>query len=298
MSSSTLEQLNGLLESEKWPTGFGKTILDSKDQVAFRFVIIDNSRSMLKKDGHRLTSDDAGKQEFEECSRWQEIISSMEVMINHAEMADTPTEIRLLNRSQPVIIGQKNESSWWNPIAQLGFGETITAARELLATEPVGLTPVCKQIREVSERLRGMEHELRASGKIALLIIATDGESTDGNVADMLKPLEGLPLQLIIRMCTDEKEISEYWHGISASVDIDIRVLDDVEAEAVEVVNNNAWLTYGEPLHRAREFGVMVPAIDVLGDRLLSRMEIKVVCETLLSRPGPAGQPQIQVVAS
>ena len=36
-----------------------------------------------------------------------------------------------------------------------------------------------------------MEAELRASGKIALLIIATDGESTDGNVVDMLKPLEG-----------------------------------------------------------------------------------------------------------
>ena len=102
-------------------------------------------------------------------------------------------------------------------------------------------------------------------------------------------------MQLIIRMCTDEKEISEYWHNINASVDIDIRVLDDVEAEAVEVVQNNAWLTYGEPLHRAREFGIMVPAIDVLGDRLLSRMEIKVVCEILLSRPGPAGQPQIQV---
>ena len=49
------------------------------------------------------------------------------------------------------------------------------------------------------------------------------------------------------------------------------QVLDDVEAEASEVVEYNPWLTYGEPLHRAREFGVCVSAIDRLNERLLSR---------------------------
>ena len=36
-------------------------------------------------------------------------------------------------------------------------------------------------------------------------------------------------MQIIIRMCTDETEVSEYWHNINASLDLDIRVLDDVE---------------------------------------------------------------------
>ena len=36
-------------------------------------------------------------------------------------------------------------------------------------------------------------------------------------------------MQIIIRMCTDEMEVSEYWHNINASLDLDMRVLDDVE---------------------------------------------------------------------
>ena len=293
-SSATLLALNDQLMADKWPTGLAKTILDSKEVIATRFVIIDNrygvvrpfvyvrcgpshlictvlvpfvrynSRSMLKRDGHRLTTDAAtGVQSFEECSRWQEIISTMEQLISHADVAGTPTEIRLLNRSTPVLIGDKDEGGWWAAFQQLGFGTSIAAARELLATEPLGLTPICKQIREVGERLRQLEGTLKTGGKVACLIIATDGESTDGNVVDVLKPLEGLPLkvrrrrvpslplplaptprpcpapsqtsrflpclfsdprlrlrlrlrlhpQVVIRLCTDEAEVSEVRQG-------------------------------------------------------------------------------------
>ena len=93
-------------------------------------------------------------------------------------------------------------------------------------------------------------------------------------------------MQIIIRICTDENDVREYWHNINASLDLDIRVLDDVEAEAQQIAENNAWLIYGEPLHRAREFGVMMPAIDALNERLLSRSEIRNICEMLLRPPG------------
>ena len=104
----------------------------------------------------------------------------MDVIVAHADAAGTPMEIRLLNKAQPVIVGEKADS-----------GANLDAVRTLLSTEPSGLTPVCKQIREVIERIKSMEAELVASNKIAILLIITDGESTDGNVADMLKPLEG-----------------------------------------------------------------------------------------------------------
>ena len=47
-------------------------------------------------------------------------------------------------------------------------------------------------------------------------------------------------------MCTDEEEVGEYWHNIDAACDLDIRVIDDVEASAAEVAENNNFLTYGE----------------------------------------------------
>ena len=63
-------------------------------------------------------------------------------------------------------------------------------------------------------------------------------------VTDMLKPLEGLPLQIIIRMCTDEMEVSEYWHNINASLDLDMRVLDDVEGHSLTLSLSSFHLLY------------------------------------------------------
>lgn len=56
-----------------------------------------------------------------------------------------------------------------------------------------------------------MAERLRNMNKVALLIIITDGESTDGNVVELLKPYEDLPLKIIIRMCTNESDVSDYW---------------------------------------------------------------------------------------
>ena len=126
-----------------------------------------------------------------------------------------------------------------------------------------------------------MEAELHATNKIAVLIIMTDCESTDGNLIDVLRRLEGLPLQIIIRICSDESHITEYWQNINAQLDLDIDVLGQVKSEALIVVENNSWLTYGEALHRLREFGVVVPAINNLDLRQLSRQEIKILSQIL-----------------
>lgn len=109
----------------------------------------------------------------------------------------------------------------------------------------------------------------------------TDCESTDGNIIDVLKLLEGLPLQIIIRMCTDENHIIEYWQNINAQLDLDIDVLGQVKTEALAVAENNNWLNYAEPLHRLREFGVVVPAINNLDLRQLSKVEIKILSQIL-----------------
>jgi hypothetical protein len=49
---------------KSWPIGFVKAIADSKEHIAFRFVIVDNSRSMLKQDGLRLVNDKSGVQMY------------------------------------------------------------------------------------------------------------------------------------------------------------------------------------------------------------------------------------------
>jgi hypothetical protein len=52
-----------------------------------------------------------------------------------------------------------------------------------------------------------MEHELREYGQKATVVIATDGEATDGDVSDAMRPLQNLPVWVVIRLCTNEQAV-------------------------------------------------------------------------------------------
>lgn len=191
-------------------------------------------------------------------------------MVTIADASDSPTEIRILNKAEPLLIGQDGSKS-----------SSLAAVLSELTIERTGLTNICKQIRDIAKQLQDMESIRDDKSKIALLIIMAGGESSDGSIADALGSLEGLRVQIIIRICTDESSVIEYWENANSQVDLDILILHDVRSEALAVARNNSWLTYGEPLHRLREFGVMVPAVDLLGYRQLSRHEIQTVAQTL-----------------
>ena len=49
---------------------------------------------------------------------------------------------------------------------------------------------------------RAIEPQLRAAGQQAALVIATDGESSDGDVVAALRPLASLPVFVSVRLCT------------------------------------------------------------------------------------------------
>lgn len=49
-----MEQLQEVIDYYKWPEGFASTIMNSKNHIAQRFVILNNSRVMLKRDSHIL----------------------------------------------------------------------------------------------------------------------------------------------------------------------------------------------------------------------------------------------------
>lgn len=49
-----MEKLQSLVKGYKWPDGFADTIANSKNHIAHRFLILNNSSAMLKKDSHLL----------------------------------------------------------------------------------------------------------------------------------------------------------------------------------------------------------------------------------------------------
>lgn len=62
-----------------------------------------------------------------------------------------------------------------------------------------------------------------------------------------------------MRLCTDEAEVVQSWNMVENNLEVELDVLDDLVAEATEIHRFNKWFTYGEPLHRLREWGVQVP---------------------------------------
>ena len=191
-----------------------------------------------------------------------------------SDAADTPAEIRLINNkaaTQPRLVGCGKDG-----------GANLSAVMAQLDIEPSSAkTPICRQLRDISEQLRRLDASNR---KVAMLILLVDGTATDGDVIDILKPLEGLPLHVVVRVYTDERDVVDYWHHVGACVDLDIKILGNVIHEAKRVAEFNPWLNYGEPLHRAREFGVATSAIDALSECPLSRQDMRVVVEFLLLR--------------
>ncbi len=251
--------LREFLTSNRWPLGLQDTFVRNLQKIPFRFFICDDSGSMITPDGHRaITSGKVTK--FISCSRWMELTTALKFHAEAARLAGAPTEFRLLNGAAPITIGDGSDPDNSNYHALLA----------LFNDSPSGGTPLCSHIREVVSRITAMAPTLRANGQKACVVIATDGESSDGDIATAMRPLKDLPCWVVVRLCTDEDKIVDYWNNVDSVLELDMDVLDDIQGEAKEVEENNPWLTYGEPIHRIREFGIPVKELDLLDELKLS----------------------------
>lgn len=102
-----------------------------------------------------------------------------------------------------------------------------------------------------------------------------------GDIAEAMRPLQNLPVWVVVRLCTDDDKVVDYWNNIDKVLELDMDVLDDLYGEASEVYENNPWLTYGEPMHRLREFGIPVKEIDLLDEATLSLDQIRSFCQIM-----------------
>jgi hypothetical protein len=178
--------------------------------------------------------------------------------------AKAPSEFRTLNNNISVKTGLQEENV-----------EQITS---LLSTSPTGRTPLCRHINYVIEKIQAQSSELYSTNKKACLIIITDGEATDGDLGATMKPLHDLPVRIIVRLCTNDEKVIDYWNKIDHDHELNLNVIDDWLGEANEIHKVNSWLTYVEPFHRLREFGVSAPLFEKIDVESLRLDEIATFC--------------------
>ena len=205
----------------------------------------------------------------------------------HAELASklcVPTEFRLLNYpgglpSQMYTVGLSPDNS--NLQADMSY------IHSMMSSSPTGSTPLCFHLHDIYNKILPNVPFLNQTGKKALVVVATDGESSDGDVALALEPFRLLPVWVVIRLCTDQEQVVEYWNGIDDEIELDMDVLNDVAGEAKEVYAKNPWLSYSLNLHRIREFGSTCKDFDLLDERPLKALEIKNAIKAIFGEEVP-----------
>ena len=123
------------------------------------------------------------------------------------------------------------------------------------------------------------------------MILATDGLPTDeqgyggeeitNEFIQALRSLEGLPVWLVIRLCTDEEDVTNFYNQLDTMLELSLEVLDDFLGECKEVHCHNPWLNYALPMHRCRELGYHDRLFDLIDERLLTKGELRDFCVLL-----------------
>ena len=248
------------------PDGIADAVCTSCEHFARRFWILDNSGSMQTADGTRLVRS-RNKEGFATSSRWEELCDSVRVHADVAALCRAPTEFLCLNppanAPQRCEVGCAPDSS-----------RELDAVRAICASDPRGMTPLCAAIRSVVAQIRALEPMLRATGRQAMFVIASDGEPSDGSVANELRALNSLPVMTIIRLCTDDQQMTDFWERIDKDLEGNLDILDDLSSESREIAGVCPYLTYGLPLHHLREWGCHSTLLDILDEKPLTKSQL------------------------
>ena len=95
------------LTSKGWPQGLQDFLIHNvATKLPYRFFICDDSGSMVTNDGKRLYDTRSGTPpKIVKCSRWTELVEALRFHVSLADALNLHSEFRLLNGSQPVIVG-------------------------------------------------------------------------------------------------------------------------------------------------------------------------------------------------
>ena len=290
------------LKKQGFTRGLAQTLTKNNSAFPLRIWVVDNSGSMAKQDGHRLLST-LKKNDFKlvGCTRWAEIQQTVEYHSKMAALIKAPTVFRLLN--DPGRVNGPQQFSIAENCTTIDHDLSV-ALQTMKNTSPGGCTPLGEHIREIRSNVQDLEPSLRQDGTKVAIILATDGLPTnsqgvcDNNTrlefVEALRSLEGLPVWIVIRLCTDEDDVVDFYNNLDSQLELSLEVLDDFLEEAKEVYGHNKWLNYALPLHRMREMGYHNRIFDLLDERKLTPDELADFFRMLFGEDALAGVPDPQ----
>jgi Mg-chelatase subunit ChlD len=270
-------------QDAQWPDGLCSAIADSVAVHPLRIVIMDNSGSMGAFDGRKLQKAADGTFRTVRCDRWEELTADLVNIANISETLGARTDLHLLN---PIGWTQAGggfgalsvaTQSWEGGLAAQGRTVGTTELAGLLdRVRPSGTTPLTEAVMKVVSMVTPQAARLRAAGQKVAVLLCTDGlPNNKTSFVQAMRQLQQLPVWCVVRLCTNQDDVVEYWNDLDRSLESPLEVLDDIRGEAKEVSAKNPWLTYGPPLYYARLFGLPEKLFDVLDERTMAPRQIR-----------------------
>lgn len=278
--------MSQVLSDLGWPPGLTKVTAASVDMFPVRFVIVDNSGSMQYMDGQRLVAT-GGSMKKIRATRWAELGDTVNELGEVVTRLGAETHFHLLNPTHEgqyfVLADDAQDQKSDHQVGRAGASADLSVLRRAMATSPSGSTPLTEAVELVSRLVAPAAGHLRARGQQVVVVLATDGLPNDpASFVRALQGLQRLPVWLVVRLCTDEEDVVNYWGELDAQLEAPLEVLDDVAGEAREVHGKNAWLTYAPSLHLARTLGLQDKLFDLLDETPLLPSQAKQVIERVL----------------
>lgn len=272
------------LKDQGYTTGLIKSVARSNMTFPLRIWVVDNSGSMVTGDGHRIVkTSNSENVKLVGCSRWAEIQETVEYHAQMAALLENPTVFRLLN--DPGAMAGPMQFSIAERGPEFIADDLNVALTTIKAASPSGVTPLSLHVREIRENILSMLDDLSGTGQKVVVVLATDGLPSDNfgvtgtpqlnEFKNALRSLEGLPVWIVIRLCTDEESVVNFYNELDSQLELSMEVIDDFTGEAQEVYEHNKWLNYCLPLQRIREMGFTHKLFDLLDERPLTKDELR-----------------------
>lgn len=247
---------------------------------------MDGQRLVQTKDGFRAVN----------ATRWAELGDVVMELANVITSLDAETHFHLLNPSragQYFVLGDGDGSGSSCGTGRAGASVDIGVLKEAMSTSPTGTTPLTEAVQLVTRLIAPAAESLVANGQSAVVVLASDGLPNDQrSFLRALQELQKLPVWLVVRLCTDEDEVVDYWGELDKQLEAPLETLDDVTGEAKEVTAHNPWLTYAPALHLARTAGMSEKLYDLLDEAPLLPMQVKQFIERLIGC-GELAEPEV-----
>lgn len=221
--------------------------------VDMRYYILDDSGSMEMSDGE-IYNEATGKMIKD--SRYNEMKSSVTPNFNICASAKIRSLFSTLNTGSVEINpdSTKTQKDYQNEFSQ------ITRTTN-------GATPLLADLESLKEHMK------QTPGK-KFLVIYSDGVSSDGDITNVLIEIQKMNVNIVIRLCTDEQSVVDYWEQLDAIPELKLDIIDSYEDEKISIAKKNPSLNYTYHFHRLREFGLTMGEIEKLDEISLTEGQI------------------------